>query len=56
MDTFTKSFPVLSQMSEGEDGGRRRVKMKWVEKKKKGTERNIQRNKREAAQADDLCV
>lgn len=23
-DTYTKSFPVLSQMSEGEDGGRKR--------------------------------
>lgn len=34
MDTFTKSFPVLSQMSEGEDGGRRREKMKWVEKRR----------------------
>lgn len=24
MDTFMKNFPVLSQMSEGEDGGRKR--------------------------------
>lgn len=23
-DTYMKSFPVLSQMSEGEDGGRKR--------------------------------
>lgn len=27
-----------------------------VGEEKRGTERNIQRNKREVAQADDLCV
>lgn len=33
MDTYMKSFPVLSQMSDGEDGGRKgREEMKWVKK------------------------
>lgn len=44
MDTFMKSFPVLSQMSEGEDGGRirEREEMKWV--KKRGAQKSKHTN------------
>lgn len=42
-----KSSPALSQMSEDEDGGRKREgeKMKWV-KKRRGAERNLQKQKK----------
>lgn len=39
MDTFMKSFPVLSQMSEGEDGGRIRERGDEVGEEKRGTEK-----------------
>lgn len=44
MDTFMKSFQVLSQMSEGEDGGRirEREEMKWV--KKRGAQKSKHTN------------
>lgn len=45
MDTYMKSFPVLSQMSEGEDGGRKgREEMKCL--KKIGGQKNKHRWKK----------
>lgn len=40
MDTFMKSFPVLSQMSEGEDGGRKGERGDEMGEEKSGEQTN----------------
>lgn len=54
MDTYMKSFPVLSQMSEGEDGGRKGREEMFEEnrgsEKQTQTEKNAKQQKLNDAQ------
>lgn len=55
MDTSMKSSPALSQMSEGEDRGRKSDKMKWVKEKRAMEKNDTVERKKKNGPTTSLC-